>query len=331
MNQYTSIALVLLRLAIGWHFLFEGFHKLHSLNTPKPFSSEIYFRESAGPLGKTMRSYLADPDQSLLTQLNENSLAGEMDNYYSRIKESMDLTPEQGKQVEAALEKQKAKTLEWFKSGKKEIEFSSPDGLAAGTLKTEYTIPKWVEYYREKLAEVEKVRGENRGWALGKDLDKARLAALKSEIVKTRRVLQEELETQKSALANEIQKNLTADQKNKAITEKAKNPGPIYWIDRMTIWGITAIGAGLFLGAFTRLAAWGGIVFLAMTYFTVPPFPWLPVPPINEGNYVFINKNVVEMLAMAVIATTNTGKIVGLDGLIAHFFPCCGKPTNPPP
>ena len=41
--------LLALRLAIGWHFLFEGLHKVNShlvgpTETNKPFSSEPYFR-----------------------------------------------------------------------------------------------------------------------------------------------------------------------------------------------------------------------------------------------------------------------------------------------
>ena len=48
--------LLALRLAIGWHFLFEGLHKVHShyagpSETTRAFSSEPYFRVAPGPLG----------------------------------------------------------------------------------------------------------------------------------------------------------------------------------------------------------------------------------------------------------------------------------------
>ncbi|MFM7112394.1 MAG: hypothetical protein ACKO26_14745, partial [Planctomycetota bacterium] len=49
-----------------------------------------------------------------------------------------------------------------------------------------------------------------------------------------------------------------------------------------------------------------------------PPFPWLPNPPLNEGNYVFINKNFVEMMALLVIAATPSGRWFGFD---AVFMP----------
>jgi len=74
----------------------------------------------------------------------------------------------------------------------------------------------------------------------------------------------------------------------------------------------------------------GGIGFLAMTDFTIPPFPWLPVPPLNEGNYVFVNKNLVEMFAMMVLVTTNSGRWFGLDGLLANLLPsCCTWDSEP--
>src|SRR6476620_8845587 len=57
-----------LRLAIGWHFLFEGLHKIHSYyigptETNRPFTSEPYFREAEGPLGPFVRKQLGDPEQ----------------------------------------------------------------------------------------------------------------------------------------------------------------------------------------------------------------------------------------------------------------------------
>jgi hypothetical protein len=74
----TACFLVLLRLAIGWHFLYEGYHKVHSLavgpvqrdgRTVPPFSSAGYFSEARGPLGDVMRQAIGDPDQRLLERL----------------------------------------------------------------------------------------------------------------------------------------------------------------------------------------------------------------------------------------------------------------------
>src|SRR5690349_8041637 len=63
-----------LRLAIGWHFLFEGLHKIHSYyigpsETNRPFSSEPYFAAAEGPLGPVMRKQIGDVDDQLKARL----------------------------------------------------------------------------------------------------------------------------------------------------------------------------------------------------------------------------------------------------------------------
>ena len=330
MNRYTGLSLILLRLIIGWHFLFEGLHKIHSLYSPKPFSSEIYFRESSGPLGKFMKGFLPDPDSELLAKLDEKSITNEWNTTVKDFSSSNQLSPDQQKFSEEALDKNLKKVLEWFKDGKKEIEIPSPDGKSTGTLKINYTIPQWLNYYKTKLDELDKIRSDDRSWYLGKELDKARIAATRSDITKSRKELTDEYESQKNALNSDLQKLLTVEQKSTVLSPSQKKMGFIHWINLMTIFGITAIGAGLFLGLFTRIACLGGIGFLAMTYLTIPPFPWLPVPPLNEGNYVFVNKNLVEMFAMMVLVTTNSGRWFGLDALLTNWLPsCCNWGSEP--
>src|SRR4051812_31515346 len=70
----TIVFLVLLRLAIGWHFLVEGGNKLLSFYrgptvTSKPFSSAGFFREATGPLGGVFRMVTGDADKEALALL----------------------------------------------------------------------------------------------------------------------------------------------------------------------------------------------------------------------------------------------------------------------
>src|SRR5262245_18200151 len=67
MNRTAIIVLVLLRLAIGWHFFMEGAPKVQSAfrgttETSKPFSSKDYFREAPGPGGTLARATMGEPD-----------------------------------------------------------------------------------------------------------------------------------------------------------------------------------------------------------------------------------------------------------------------------
>jgi uncharacterized membrane protein YphA (DoxX/SURF4 family) len=71
---WTVFFLVLLRLSIGWHFLFEGLNKVHSYMvgptvTSKPFTSGPYFREAPGPLGTLFRATTGDADDNALARL----------------------------------------------------------------------------------------------------------------------------------------------------------------------------------------------------------------------------------------------------------------------
>ena len=43
------------------------------------------------------------------------------------------------------------------------------------------------------------------------------------------------------------------------------------------------------------------------------------LPPMTEGNPLFVNKNVIEMLALLVVAAHPTGRWLGLDALWTYF------------
>jgi len=95
---------------------------------------------------------------------------------------------------------------------------------------------------------------------------------------------------------------------------------PIARMDKMTMWAITMFGACLLLGLFTRVNCVLAAGFLIMTYLTHPPFPWYTQPPGTEGNPVFINKNVIECLALLSLACLPTGRWLGLDAVIAWLL-----------
>jgi uncharacterized membrane protein YphA (DoxX/SURF4 family) len=93
------------------------------------------------------------------------------------------------------------------------------------------------------------------------------------------------------------------------------------WIDAITRYGLTAVGACLLLGLFTRTACLAGAAFLLLFYLAMPALPWLPESARTEGHYVFVNKNIIEMLALLTLATTRSGRWAGLDGLLYCLAP----------
>jgi len=64
-----------------------------------------------------------------------------------------------------------------------------------------------------------------------------------------------------------------------------------------------------------------GALFLLLFFLAMPPFPGWPENPRAEGHYLFINKNIIEMLALLALATTRSGRWVGLDGLVQFLSP----------
>ena len=86
-------------------------------------------------------------------------------------------------------------------------------------------------------------------------------------------------------------------------------------VDLATMWGLTIIGLCLMLGLFTPLAALGGAAYLLSFYLSMPPWPGLP-EGVTEGHYRYVNKNLIEMLACLVLASTPNGLWIGVDAFL---------------
>jgi uncharacterized membrane protein YphA (DoxX/SURF4 family) len=75
--------LVVLRVSIGWQFLYEGMWKLRTLNTPKPWSAEGYLRNASGPFRDNFRAMTGDPDG--LKLLDYDHVAATWDDWQQRL------------------------------------------------------------------------------------------------------------------------------------------------------------------------------------------------------------------------------------------------------
>lgn len=84
----------------------------------------------------------------------------------------------------------------------------------------------------------------------------------------------------------------------------------------ITMYGLTLVGVLLILGLFTRLAALGGIGFVLLFYLCNPPFVGYFYSIPSEGSYLIVNKNLVEVGALAVILLTRSGLYAGLDRIV---------------
>lgn len=92
----------------------------------------------------------------------------------------------------------------------------------------------------------------------------------------------------------------------------ADSEGAMGLIDNLNQWGLVLIGVALILGLMTRYALIGG-VFLLLLYFVAHP-PLLAASAVpTEGSYLFVNKNLIEAVAMLVLLYFPTSQIVGID------------------
>lgn len=98
-------------------------------------------------------------------------------------------------------------------------------------------------------------------------------------------------------------------------------------VDLLNKWGLTAIGLGLILGCFTRLAAASGILVILLFYLCNPPFVGYYYSIPAEGSYLIVNKNLVEVAALVVVLVTQSGRAAGLDRIIHGLFPGRARPA----
>ncbi len=96
----------------------------------------------------------------------------------------------------------------------------------------------------------------------------------------------------------------------------ANNSGLLNIADFTVTWGLILIGLALFVGLFDRLASISGMLLIAMFWLANPPLTGLDFGIPHEGNYLLVDKNMVEFFALLILSLFPTGKYLGL----AHFF-----------
>src|ERR1035437_2578898 len=96
----------------------------------------------------------------------------------------------------------------------------------------------------------------------------------------------------------------------------AKNTTMVNVADWMNVVGLTAIGLLLIIGLFERQALIGGVILLAFYFLSHPPLIGMQYAMPSEGNYLFVDKNLIELVMMLLLYTMPTSHVVGLQRLI---------------
>lgn len=308
------LMLVVLRVAIGWHFLYAGIDKLTSPN----FSAANYLAQAKGPLAEQFHELVPDFDgrarfgafeikvgdekvpaaerreKALKLAVVQNTAA--WDDLLRSYVDHYDLTDEQAKQARQAVERRRAELSDWLdgKVGDFEDYFHDLKRLEKARTAKDAEVP----YQQKRVWEAQtKLRGQLSSW--GAEID--RIAG---------------------ELRNDLRLQLTPEQARRG----AVTPGIADWKawltqDNVVTYSNLAIGACLIAGLFTRLSALGGALFLLPIVLAQPDWPGLyPPPPPAAGRTFFIGKEAIEMIALFALATLPVGRWGGLDFFIYHLF-----------
>lgn len=106
----------------------------------------------------------------------------------------------------------------------------------------------------------------------------------------------------------------------------ASQPAVLEIVNFMNVWGLILIGMGLFLGFFARIAVYSGILLLFFYY--------VASPPLYGGNDLLVNKNLIELVSLIILAIFPSTLNIGLWSLLKKVKSrmklfASGKSQNP--
>jgi len=97
------------------------------------------------------------------------------------------------------------------------------------------------------------------------------------------------------------------------------NEGVLQAANFLNIWGLMAIGLGLILGLLTRYAAVAGMILLLLYYFNSIPLIGIEYSIPSDGNYLIVNKTLIETGALFILYLFPTSNKYGLDYFIDNL------------
>jgi uncharacterized membrane protein YphA (DoxX/SURF4 family) len=345
------IALVLLRLAIGWHFWSEGTKKLaynaNTGDTQLAFSAEPMLRQAVGPVGHWIRDSLPNFHQweELLAVPKS---AGEA---LADAAERATWDADYKRRRDEALQNQKTPPVEFPPMGAGSVwaarvatdwehtvdAFRAIPGLSdeqkeaasAVLARRKQQLADYMAGEEAAIAEWQHELSRLSAWQAGPDAEdlpfqKARIAEKEAETTAASSGWVTQVRQFEAALFADLRGILTTEQAaSEETTDEVNNvlrdanERKLERLNRTVTGLIIGVGACLLLGLLTRLACVGGIAFLMMVVATQPPWVAGATPTYNQ---------IVEIAALVVLFAAGAGRWFGLDFFLrALFGKCCGR------
>ncbi|MCX6225098.1 MAG: DoxX family protein, partial [Bacteroidia bacterium] len=109
----------------------------------------------------------------------------------------------------------------------------------------------------------------------------------------------------------------------------ADSPGLINIVNFLNTWGLILIGLSLFIGLLVRWSSIAGALLLLFYFAAYPPIPGHTFGAITEGNYIWVNRTLIELVMLMVFAALPVDFFFGADRLIRRWRE--EKPHQPIP
>jgi len=350
-RQYSVcfiLALLLLRMCIGWHFFAEGTKKLSYNESRQEWSldvpTEMVFGNATGPFADLYKSQLPgfyDWENLLAVPRQAKPLTGE-----EIAKRQAWIAEFNAKVDQAKKDKQPApveipefapyqawaeRILSGFRARLKHFtdlpgtDEAQDEAAAAAFVFRQQQLADFLDTESDAIAEYQHQlwRLENMETEAGADeipFRAKRLAEKQAETKGLGRRLVSEVQGIERGFNDDLRDVLTADQRSNAglmsrvestlTNPKARN---LYQVNRGVTCLIIGVGVCLLLGLFTRLAAVGGILFLLSVMAT--QLPW-----VAGAKADFFYYQLVEVAALLTLLASSPWRLPSLDGLLRGLF-----------
>jgi uncharacterized membrane protein YphA (DoxX/SURF4 family) len=320
----TAVMLVILRLSLGCHFLYEGAWKIHHANT---FSARPFLTQAKGPLAPVFYALVPDlyGKQRLAIVEDDKGKKKITGECYLTVWKDLQERAVDYYQLDKEQTARAQELYSDYAKGLKEYLADHFDDIRAyfDSLKrfeaTEAAGNRGAKFQQKRLwDQQQKLRGEVHAWLadldkMGQDYQLALWKILDEDQQARGPLSMQAVGPEKLPLPLPFVKG-RSDLINKAVT-----------------YGLTAIGVCLVVGLFTRLAALGGGLFMISVLLSQLPLPWIYPPPSPiEGHALLVDKNFIEMVSLFLLATTAAGRWAGLDFFVHRWLvrPFCSRKDN---
>ena len=287
LNILAIIALVALRVVIGWHFFMEGTEKVQKGG----FSSTGFLSAAKGPLAKTFQSMV--PDFHGTVRLDVEKMQSMYDDFTSEAASIYQFTDDQKSEAERITVETKKQSNAVYKEWKTEIDKYKKGIERVAKLES--------DEMRSKVASMRKQRDQIESeW-------KALVKPVLGEIDR----INGDFEDRINSLATETQIGEGKDKVVASFRLPSTSPIDVKLIDKVIPIFDMCVGILLIVGLLTPLAGLAAGIFLASVVLTQFPGSFGSLPTYYQA---------IEMVGCFFLAFADAGRYAGIDFLPWSFW-----------